>query len=390
MTPSESPLSDLKVLDLARVMAGPYGTRLLCDLGADVVKLEPPEGDITRQWGEDRGGLSGFYTQQNAGKRNICIDLKQKEGVELCRRLADRADLLVENFRPGVMERLGLGYETLRESNPGLIMLSVTGFGQQGPETGRMAYAPVVHAEGGYIARHAELDENPPSDPILSIADSYAALHGTIGLLAALHLRERTGLGQHVDISMLRSLFATDDYSHHTLDEALPVERLGGQVFDAPGGPILISSQWKALWHVTRREFGLTAADAPTLEEKLANKRQAVRNWIASYSDRDTLKRDLDRAALPWGDVREPHEVLDSPTFRNDPPFAEIDDRKGGRRRVVEAPYRFSDAHSGVRGVAPRRGEHNAEVLAGWLSLSEQAVASLEAQGVLQSEPSRD
>jgi crotonobetainyl-CoA:carnitine CoA-transferase CaiB-like acyl-CoA transferase len=379
----ESPLQDLKILDLTRVMAGPYATRLLCDLGADVVKLEPPEGDITRSWGEKRSGLSGFYTQQNAGKRNVCIDFKSKQGPELVRRLADCADVVVENFRPGVMARVGLGFDVLRERNPRLIMLSVSGFGQTGPEVERLAYAPVIHAEGGYIARHAEMDGNPPSDPIFSLADSYAALHGTIALLSALHMRERTGAGQHIDLCMLRTLFATDDYSHHLLDDSMPIERLGGQVFEAVGGRILISAQWKGLWYQAKNVMGLRADDGANLEEKFANRQKAVREWIASYTDRDALKRDLERAGLPWGDVREPNEVLDSPTLRARPPFAEVDDRGGGKRRVVEAPYEFSEASTGVRGPAPRRGEHNAEVLRDWLELRSEEIEGLEESGAL-------
>ena len=383
----DSPLSDLKVLDLTRVMAGPYGTRLLCDLGADVVKLEPPEGDITRQWGDVRHGLSGFYTQQNAGKRNVCIDLKLKDGPELARRLADRADLIVENFRPGVMSRMGLGYDVLRERNPRLIMLSISGFGQSGPETERLAYAPVIHAEAGYIARHAEMDGNPPSDPIFSLADSYAALHGTIALLSALHMRERTGVGQHIDLCMLRAMVATDDYSHHLLDD-LPIERLGGQVFEAVGGPILISAQWKGLWYQAKNVFGLRADDGADLEEKFANRQRVVREWIASYTDRDLLKRDLERAGLPWGDVRRVEEVLDSPTLKAVPPFAQVDDGAGGKRRVVEAPYAFSQASSGVRGGAPRRGEHNARVLSDWLEMVPGEIEALEKSGTLLAESS--
>lgn len=381
-SPPESPLVGLKVLDMARVMAGPYGARLLCDLGADVVKLEPPEGDITRSWGEVRGGLSGFYTQQNAGKRNICIDLKSDAGPELVRRLADQADVLIENFRPGVMERVGLGFETLRARNPRLIVLSVTGFGQTGPEKERQAYAPVIHAESGYIARHAELDGNPPSDPIFSIADSYAALHGTVALLAALHMRERTGRGQHIDQSMLRTMLATDDYSHHLLD-ASPIERLGGQVLNAPGGPLLISAQWKALWSIVRDTFGVRAAEASNDEQKFANRQAAVHAWVESYTDRDELKRDLDRAGLAWGDVRDTDSILESKTLQHQPPFAEVDDRAGAKRRVVEAPYSFSDASTGVRGPAPHRGEHNAEVLCEWLSLPAEELSSLEKAGVL-------
>ena len=386
MPPPDSPLSDLKILDLTRVMAGPYSTRLLCDLGADVVKLEPPEGDITRSWGERRGGLSGFYTQQNAGKRNVCIDLKTQEGPELVRRLADCADVVVENFRPGVMARAGLGFDELSERNPALIMLSISGFGQSGPESERLAYAPVIHAEAGYIARHAELDGNPPSDPVFSLADSYAALHGTVALLSALHMRERTGVGQHIDLCMLRAMVATDDYTHHLLDDAMPLERLGGQVFEAVGGPILISAQWKGLWVQAKTHFGLRAEDGANLTEKFANRQKAVREWIASYQERDALKRDLERAGLPWGDVRQMEDVLDSPTLRDRPPYAEVDDRAGGVRRVVEAPYHFSQATSGIRGPAPRRGEHNANVLSEWLELKPEEIENLEKVGTLLAE----
>jgi CoA:oxalate CoA-transferase len=383
------PLADVRVLDLSRVMAGPYSTRLLCDLGADVVKLEPPDSDITRNWGVERHGLSGFYTQQNAGKRNFCVDMKSSQGPELVRRLADRADMLVENFRPGVMARMGLDFETLSARNPRLIMASVTGFGQNGPESHRQAYAPVIHAEAGYISRHAEMDGNPPSDPIFSIADSYAAMHATIALLSALHMRERTGRGQHIDLCMLRSIVATDDYSHHLLDDDLPPERLGGQVFEnAPGGPILVSAQWKALWYQVKTLFGVEAADAATQDEKFANKQRAVHDWIAAHPSREALAKDLDQAGLAWGDVRRMDEVLDSPTLQSVDLYGEIDDGGGGTRRVIQAPYEFSDAACGVRGPAPRRGQHNAEILRDWLSLDDASIEDLRGTGVLLEEPS--
>jgi crotonobetainyl-CoA:carnitine CoA-transferase CaiB-like acyl-CoA transferase len=377
------PLTDLKVLDLSRVMAGPYSTRLLSDLGADVVKLEPPEGDITRNWGANRNGLSGFYTQQNAGKRNICIDLKHADGPELVRRLADRADVLVENFRPGVMERAGLGFAALAERNPRLIMLSVTGFGQNGPESHRQAYAPVIHAEAGYISRHSEMDGNVPTDPIFSLADSYSALHGTVALLSALHMRERTGAGQHVDLCMMRAFVATDDYFHHILDADMPPERLGGQVFDAPGGPILVSAQMKGLWHQLRTVHGISAPDGDNLEQKIANREAAMRAWVRGHESREDLTRNLDRAQLPWGDVREMEEVLESPTLNASELFAEIDDRAGQTRRVVQAPYAFSDADCGVRGPAPHRGEHNAAVLSQWLTLGGSEIEALTRSGAL-------
>jgi crotonobetainyl-CoA:carnitine CoA-transferase CaiB-like acyl-CoA transferase len=196
-------------------------------------------------------------------------------------------------------------------------------------------------------------------------------------------MRERTGRGQHIDLGMLRALVATDDYSHHLLDEELPPERLGGQVFDAPGGPILVSAQWKGVWHQLRTLFGVEAEPADTLDEKLANKRRAAREWVAAHPTREALARDLDRAGLPWGDVRRMDEVLDSPTLRSVALYGDVDDRGGGKRRVIQAPYEFSHAASGIQGPAPRRGEHNVEVLEEWLALDAAEIDRLRGAGVL-------
>lgn len=197
------------------------------------------------------------------------------------------------------------------------------------------------------------------------------------------NMRERTGVGQHVDLCMLRAMVATDDYSHHLLDDDLPPERLGGQVFDAVGGQILISSQWKGLWYQFKRVLGVSASNGENLDEKIANRERAIREKISSYTDRAELERDLDRARLPWGVVRSMHEVLDSPTLKSLDWYAEVDDRGAGTRRVIQAPYEFSDAESGVRGPAPHRGEHNAEVLQQWLSLPADEIEGFEKARVL-------
>ena len=143
------PLAGVRVLDLSRVLAGPFAGRMLSDLGAEVVKLEPPEGDVTRRWGRMRAGLSGYYTQQNAGKQSVCVNLEAPGAAALVRRLASKADVLIENFRPGVMMRHGLAWKDLSADNTRLIMLSISGFGQEGPESHRAAYASVLHAETG-------------------------------------------------------------------------------------------------------------------------------------------------------------------------------------------------------------------------------------------------
>ncbi len=379
------PLDGVRVLDLSRVLSGPYAGRMLADLGADVVKVEPPEGDVTRNWGEVRHGLAGFYSQQNAGKRNISVDLKAAGGPDLVARLAAVADVLIENFRPGVLARFGLGWGELSAANPRLVMLSISGFGQEGPERHRQAYAPVVHAESGLTWRNSELYGLTPTDPILSVADTNASLHGLVGVLAALHLRHTTGRGQHVDLSMLHAMLATDDYVHHVLDANLPVVRLGGQVFEAVGGPVLVSADARYLWRQLHRVHGVAdpAPQDATLEDKIALRADAMTAWIRSFDDRGELIAALEAANLAWGDVRSPAEVLDNPTVRAGGVAAEVDDRGGGTRRIVDSPYRFSDAASGLRAGAPHRGEHNAEVLDEWLGLGGDAVAALAADGVL-------
>ena len=380
------PLTGLRVLDLSRVLSGPLAGRMLSDLGADVVKVEPPEGDVTRMWGEVRHGLSGFYTQQNAGKRNISVDLKAAGGAELVRRLAARADVVIENFRPGVVDRLGIGYAALSADNPRLVMLSISGFGQTGLDSQRQAYAPVIHAESGLIGRQASFD-GMHSDPMLSIADTNASLHGLAAVLAALLLRQRTDVGQHIDIAMLDAMIATDDYAHHAADGA-PIRRLGGEVWEVPGGPLLIAGEFRNTWHRVKTVHGVAdpTPEGADLEMKIHCRRQATADWLRSFDDRDAVKRALEKADLAWGEVQSPFDAVQTPGAVARGILAEVDDRAGGRRRVVQSPYRFSAAESGVRGPAPHRGEHNADVLRHWLEADDAEVERLVATGVLVAE----
>jgi CoA:oxalate CoA-transferase len=369
----ERPLYGVRVLDLSRVLAGPYVGRMLCDLGADVVKVEPPDGDVTRKWGKVVAGLSGYYTQQNVGKRNVCIDLRKPEGPLLVRKLAGCADILVENFRPGVMAQYGLHYDALVAECPRLIMLSISGFGQTGSESQRPAYAAVLHAESGIVHRQAFTDGTRPVDPHTSFADMNAALHGLVSVLAALHLRQRTGQGQHIDLAMLDAMVATDDYVHMALDgEPLP-HGIVNDVWEVASGHIVIAGDFRWVWR--------------QLNEKIAHRRRAAAAYLRSFPDRPSLLAALDRADLAWGDVKPSSEAIASPTMAARSSLVPVDDRAGGTRRVVQSPYRFSDAISGIRGTAPRRGEHNRQVLGEWLGASAAEVARLSDAGVLLSEP---
>jgi crotonobetainyl-CoA:carnitine CoA-transferase CaiB-like acyl-CoA transferase len=380
----EAPLEGLRVLDLSRVLAGPFAGRMLSDLGADVVKIESPEGDVTRGWGHQRHGLAGYFTQQNAGKRSVRIDFASKGGPELVRRLAERADVLIENFRPGVMARHGLAWKDLSARNPRLVMLSISGFGQEGSESRRAAYAAVLHAEAGIVARQTDEHGNRPMDPVLSIADYNAGLHGLVALLSALHLRERTGRGQHIDLAMLDTMLATDDYANFALDE-VPLIRGGGEVWDAPGGHLMIVGEFRVVWKLLSRRKGVADPTPPgaPLAEKIRLRREAAADYFRSFPDRASLIAVLDELNLAWGDVRSTAEGFRSPTARERGTVAMVDDRGGGRRPVVQSPYRFSDARSGVVRGPARLGEHDREVLTEWLGAAEAEIDGLERDGTL-------
>ena len=258
------PLDGVKVLDLSRVFAGPVAGRVLADLGADVVKVEPPEGDITRLWGRKAAGLSTYFVQQNCGKRNISVDLRTAGGPELVADLAAGADIVVENFRPGVVARYGLDYETLAERNPGLVMVSISGFGQDGPESQRMAYAPIVHAEAGLIP-HGEGDTT--GDMSFSAADVLSGLHGVIGVLAALRVRDQTGVGQHVDVAMIDAMAFSRDAIVSSLDDRF-VPRQPGIVWETASGPIMVAGDLKWMWHQMSKIHGLVDGSPPDADVK--------------------------------------------------------------------------------------------------------------------------
>lgn len=388
---SDRPLTGLRVLDFSRVLAGPYATRMLSDLGADVLKIEPPEGDITRHFGKPPEGVSGYYLQNNLGKRNICVDLKAEGARALILDLAAKADLIVENFRPGIMDKFGIGWTDLSVVNPKLVMVSISGFGQDGPDRERAAYAPIIHAESGVLARQARTTGNPPADIMFSMADTYSSLHGLVGAFAALTMAERTGKGQHVDIAMINVLHATDDYAPYILDGVWP---LGNEsyVWEAPEGrQVLVSGDLKWLWHLYSNEIGLRAEmpEGVDLKAKIAARRAKLAERFAGHESFKALTDELDRLNLPWGIVRDVgEEAFSQPTVKARNMIVDLIDDAGNPRRAVQSPYRFSDATSGISAASrpPKRGEHNVTALADWLDMATPDVEALAAKNILLSE----
>ena len=381
----QHPLKGIRVLDFSRVVSGPFAGRMLADLGADVVKVEPPNGDGTRNHGHTVRDISGFFNQQNAGKRNICIDLQTAGAADLVKALVAAADIVIENYRPGVMQRLGIDYTTLNTINPKIIMLSISGYGQSGPETHRPSYAPVVHAELGLMHRMARRNGTPPADLPLSVADTNASLHGLIAVLAALHLRGQTGLGQHIDLSMMDATFATDDRVHFELED-VPDSVPLSPTFDLPFGPVFIATDTKLLFKRLNKQGLVTdpaAADAQ-LESKIALRHQAVTELLQQYETKEQFADLMHELDMPWGEIRDPRQLREQPTLQARQMIVEIDDRAGGTRPVVQTPFRFSNAKSGVRGPSAHRGEHNRAVLKDWLNMPDPQINTLTEDAVLQ------
>jgi crotonobetainyl-CoA:carnitine CoA-transferase CaiB-like acyl-CoA transferase len=379
------PLDGVKVLDLCRVLAGPFAGRMLADLGADVVKVEPPEGDVSRTFG--KRPESAYFRQQNAGKRSITVDLRDPAGCELVRRLAATADIVLENFRPGIMARYGLAWSDLSARNPRLVMLSISGFGQDGPERDRASYAGVIHAETGVVARRRTEAGGLPLDIEISMADTVTGLHGVVGVLAALRLRDQTGIGQHVDMAMIDAMAFSDDYLPNEVaagqararrlaagDAGRPdagadhLRNSPNEIIDAPGGPIIVMGEFRWIWKSINERCGVADPTPPGagLEEKVAARQQAWRDFYTAFTTREELLAALDRANLAWGIVRPGAEALSSPTLAHRGSVVEIDDPDGAYT-VTRAPYRFSAGEAGVRRGAPRQDQHHDEVIADWL-----------------------
>jgi CoA:oxalate CoA-transferase len=380
----EYPLAGLKVLDFSRVLAGPFAGRMLSDLGAEVVKVEPPDGDVTRYWGHEVANITGYFHQQNAGKKNICIDLRAPDAPNLVKQLAANADIVIENYRPDVMDRLGVGYTDLDAVNEKLIMLSISGFGRDGPESTRPAYAPVIHAEAGLIARSTTKDGVKHHDLPLSVADTNASLHGLVGVLAALHMRHRTGKGQHIDIAMIDATVATDDQIHYDLEGSNETGPMPNEIWESGIGPVLLSTDFRLLFR-SLTELGLEDPSNPMMElkEKISLRRKAVGDFLNTIDTLEDFSAAMKSINVAWGEVRSPENLRDQKTIIRRGSITDIDDRDGGTRPITQSPYRFSNAKSGVRGPAAHRGEHFNEVLKGWLSMNDKDISQLREDNVV-------
>jgi len=366
------PLDGLRVLDLTTTIAGPHCTRLLADLGARVVKIESPEGDLMRSRPPLRDGVSSYFGHLNAGKLSMVLDLKQPAAIAVVQRLVRTADVLVENFRPGVMQRLGLEYPVLAALNPRLIYCAISGYGQTGPSAGLPAYAPTIHASSGYDLAHLYYQDGrtKPDNNGIFIADVLSGTYAFGALLAALHQRTATGRGQLVDVSMLESMLTMTLSEIQRAQFTLPPP--GRPMFgpvETKDGYIMLAVASERTWEGTAR--------AAARQDWLTDPRFAAypdrrRNWHLLIGELEQWSRMLttaechaafDRCGVPVSPYRTVEEAMADPQLAHRQAFAEVVDA-AGTFKVLNPPFRFSDAPAAARPFASALGEHGAEVLA--------------------------
>ncbi len=402
--PAPGPLSGIRVIDLSTVLAGPYATMILGDLGADVIKIEPPEGDATRGWGPPwvGDGAAGtrtatYFLAVNRNKRSVRLDLKTADGAEVLRRLLASGDVLVENLRPGSLARLGFDAATLRALNPGLIHLAISGYGTTGPNAGRPGYDFVIQAVGGLmsITGDRDADGGRPTKVGVAISDVVTGLYATIGILAALLARD--GGGQKIDVSLLGSTLAVlVNQAQNAFATGRSPSRLGNahpnivpyETFATADGELALAVGSERQWSRFCEAIGLPelAADPrfvtngvrvehrdelrPLIAERLAAR--STRDWAAA----------LDAAEVPFGAVADILAAFDSPEAAALDMSVKIEHPALGVIRQAGVPLRFESTPGAIRSAPPLLGEHTDEVLeeAGF---DEPEIAALRGNGVI-------
>ncbi len=393
-----SPLNGIKVLDLTRVLAGPYATMLLGDLGAEVIKIEQPgTGDESRNFGPFKNGFSLYFMSVNRGKRSVTLNLKTERGRAIFKRLLDQTDILVENFRPGTMEKLGLDYGTLKSEYPSLIYAACSGFGQTGPYAQQGAYDMIIQGMGGIISITGEPD-GPPVRVGTSISDITAALFTTIGILSALHHRNQTGRGQFVDVAMLDSLVAVLENAvvrYFATGEA--PKPLGArhpaitpfEAFASADGHVIIALGNDTLWakfceHVGRQAL-ISDKRFRTNADRTENHDQLfpILSEIMSQRTTDDWIDTLSNIGVPCGPINAMDKVVTHPQVEAREMITRVAHQITGEVEVPGVPIKLSETPGSVDAPAPSLGEHTIEVLTGLLGIPPDEVEKLRQDGII-------
>jgi crotonobetainyl-CoA:carnitine CoA-transferase CaiB-like acyl-CoA transferase len=397
---SSLPLAGVRVLDLSRVLAGPWCAMVLGDLGAEVIKVEHPvRGDDTRDWGMRVGATeTAYFNSVNRNKRSVCLDLKTPEGQQIARDLIRKSDIVIQNFKFGDIERLGLGYEQMKEEQPGLIYCSITGYDRTGPEAARPGYDLVIQGEAGLMALNGEPTQ-PPLKFGVAAVDMMTGMYAAQGVLAALYDREKTGLGRHVGMALFDcGLMITAYYGLEALLRGNDPPRYGNAhpsimpygVYEAEDGPLVIAvgnnSQYlRFCTEVIERpdlasdERFKTNLERTKHREELAPQ---LRQAVALQKRKDLLER-MTRVGIPCGEVAGLHEAMTSSRAVDSGLVTRMPHPVAGTVDVMASPYRFNGERLPVRNAPPTLGEGTNAVLADLLGLSEETLQGLKERGVV-------
>lgn len=393
------PLEGIKVLDLSRILAGPYSTMLLRELGAEIVKVERPgKGDDARYYGPFKNGQSVYFISINRGKKSITLNLKSPDGIKIIKEMVKDFDILIENFRPGTMEKLGLGYDVLKKINPRLIYAATSGFGHTGPESHKPAYDMLVQAMGGMMSITG-WEDMPPTRVGMSIGDIGTALFTSIGINAALYQREKTGLGQKVDIAMLDCQIALLENAlvRYQVDGKPPIPHGNHhptitpfQAFKAKDEYFVLAlgndNLWKKFCKVIDREDLITDERFLTNDERTKNRNIIIpilEKFFATKTASEWI-RFFESNSIPSGPINSMDKVVENKQLQARNMFVEVNDDVAGNTKVAGNAIKMSTIpEETTREPAPKVGEHTSEILNKYLGYDEEKIKQLNIDGII-------
>lgn len=405
----------IKVLDFTQVIAGSYATTILGDMGAEVVKIEPPgHGDTLRLAGPMYKGESGFFLLNNRNKKSVSLDLKKPESIELIKKLIPQFDIVTQNFKPGVMEKLGLGYEDLKKVKEDIIYVSISGYGLNNAYSNRPAYDNIIQGHAGLMALNGRSDNHIPMRSPLSISDYTVGIYSALAMASAVYHHEKTGEGQFVDLAMYDSLISIMDNSfliahlnHQEIErlsddreeflEKIGILRSGNRhpgaaphgVYKTQDGHIAHMSLTNRMWHALLEIIGREDLIGDPYYEVLDNRKadwkqidEMIERWSETKTSEEVL-RIFQEHKLPCEKIRNVHEVITDPQSDERGIFAEVEHKTAGRIKITNVPIKFSRTPTKIHSPSPLLGEHNREILGGMLGFSDETIDSLVREGVV-------
>jgi crotonobetainyl-CoA:carnitine CoA-transferase CaiB-like acyl-CoA transferase len=396
----EHVLSGLKVLDFSRALAGPSCTRMLAEMGAEVIKVEAaPNGDLVRNLSKLRNDRSLYYVQQNLGKKSLCVNLRDPRGMAIVASLVPKVDVVVENFKPGTMAEMGLGYDRLRAMRSDIILCSISALGQTGPLSHLPGYDFIAQAYSGVTSMIGEAD-GTPYIPLVAVGDVNTGVHGALAILAALRYRDRTGKGQHLDVGLLDVYYHCHEVSVHQYSGSngqLKPTRQGPHlnyiapagVFRANGGWVVIMAflhHWKDLCAAMKRPDLINDERLGADAGRLANRAEVIKlieDWLAGFPDRDSAIAYLQENRVPSAPVLSIEETVHHPHLRARGTVRTVEDRFAGKFDIPGMPLKFSEFKEDLPLEAATLGQHNTEILRDYLGRTGDEIQQLRKANIL-------